>query len=221
MFNNKKIASLEKEVSGLRNDLIMDRNSFIEKLKVFESKICNIDTNTKKLEENNMRIGSYKKSEIDSYERLQEEISELRNTFSINKDDLIEKLEDSENQNCVLSNNIKDVEKKLEENRIKIDYYNKTIADISLDYKELFKNICISSAKEQQRQSELELKWERDKLLKGNILIQKGADVIDRRKEIFDAMLNAEKKENSKDYINLKEQLKSFDWILEKINEKN
>jgi len=88
--------------------------------------------------------------------------------------------------------------------------------DYILNYKDLFKGICMTDAKAATEQISLELKWKADKLEKGSMIAKKGAEIIDRRKEVYDAMLDAQKKESSA-YEGLKEQVKAFDWILEKI----
>lgn len=144
---------------------------------------------------------------------LEKEVAELKDRLIKSQDYILSRLEVVEKDNTKIND-------RLDKHKLRMNFYNETVSTISQDYKDLFKGICMTDAKSKVAQTELELKWERDKLLKGNIIARKGADIIDQRKAVYDAMLIAEKQESA-DYEKLKEQLKAFDWILEKINEKN
>ena len=140
---------------------------------------------------------------------LEKEVFELRDRLIKSQDYILSKVESVEKQNS-------NINERLDKHKLRMNFYNETIADISQDYKDLFKGICMTDAKAATEQISLELKWKADKLEKGSMIAKKGAEIIDRRKEVYDAMLDAQKKESSA-YEGLKEQVKAFDWILEKI----
>lgn len=69
--------------------------------------------------------------------------------------------------------------------------------------------------KEELTQPLLEMKWAKNKEIEGEKIVSSGVKVIEKRKSLYDEVLQIEK--SGGDVSRLKEQLKSFDWILEVI----
>lgn len=117
---------------------------------------------------------------------------------------------------------IKEITNKLE--TVSAQYYE-TVKKILEFNKEVFiKEVFMSNIKDKEFESFragllkplLEAKWNKEKEEKGDNIINKGVQIIDERNRLYDEILTKERQGENVDKE--KEQLKSFDWILETLN---
>ena len=157
-----------------------------------EKEVCNINKNVSEIFD---KIKSLEKS----FERHKEYIYEFQETL--------------------MKDNKNDIENRMID--FKKEYYEKyyqTLADIFNFTRVMLldtKDNRLNGLKAEMLRPYIEQKHKQEKNELGEILLNKGAEIIDKRKQLWDEMLLAEKR--GEDTEKMCAELKGFDWILERI----